>query len=285
VFSGFFINHRTVGFNTWEGGTITTVNLHKCFFRSRTRIAYNNTTEVITGATFRMTDCSFIGSNDGDGLDFYVLTKDVSFDTFIMQGIESNFKGLSSGYDGIAVSNSVIIAPIVPFTIDGVSAMFSNINGNSFILDLYNPTANSTYDAVVLGCNCTNLSLQIVEGDINFKVVDSSSSNNYVLVSVSVTPPTKRTELIGCNFNCDATDLSFYGQIPVTLKNTYFGYYTNTLNPMTQDVIAYSSFIESLAETGSATTWGGTYNTSTLRRLTTDSVVGATFNISYDESY
>lgn len=286
-FISLFINNRTTGFNTWEGGSVTTLNFQKCVFRSRVRISYNNTTEVTTGATFRMFDCQLLGSTDGSSLDFYVLTKDISFDSFVIQGIESNFQG-SAGYDGLSVSNVAITTPTVPFTIDGVSAIFSNINGYSFLLDLYNPTiANSTYDAIVSGCNCTNLSLQIAEGDINFKVVDSSASNNYYLIDYagSGVPPIKRTELIGCNFNNDFTDLSFYGQIPVTLKNSYLGYYTNILNPQTQDIVSYNSFIESFAETGSVTTWTGIFNTSTLRRLITDDVIGVTFNNSYDEAY
>lgn len=281
TFSGLFINHQTVGDNTWEGGVITTVNFHKCFFRTTVRIAYNNTTEITTGVTFRMTDSQMIGSTNGSALDFTVYTKDVSFDSFVLQDIESNFQG-SLGYNGIAISNNLIATPTVMFTIDGVSALFTNINGNSFSLNLQNPTtANSTYDAIVLGCSLINLSLQVTDGDVNFKVVDSSSSNNYYLINWGTTS-TKRTDLIGCNLNTDSSSLSF-AQIPITLKNTYLGYYTDT--DLNQDVISYNSYVESYSVALTITTWSGTFNTSTLRRLVTDVVAGVTFNNSYDESY
>lgn len=285
TFSGLYVNNITSGFSNWEGGTVTTVNFHKCFFRTRVRISYNNTTDIITGATFRMTDCQMIGSDNGVGLDFHVYTGNISFDSFVMQGIESNFNG-ASGYEGIAVANSLIaVPPTVPFTIDGVSAVLSNINGYSLALDLYNPTtANTTYDAIISGCNLVNVSLNLTEGDINFKIVDSSTSNNYYLLAV-VTIPTKRTELIGCNFNSDAINIGMNGGIPINLKNSYIGFYTDVVSSPTLDVIAYNSFVESFAQTLSTTTWTGTFNTSTLRRLTTDSVVGVTFNNSYDETY
>lgn len=279
----FCINNRTTGgFNNWEGGIVGQVIIQRCVFMNRTRIMYHNTTPVTTGLTFRISDCIFKGSSDSAGMDFYVQNSYVSFDSFIISNCQSNFQ------NGFAIQYNGFVTQTVPFTIDGVSVEFNGNNFEKFYPAVNNPTgvANSTYDVVVLDCFFKEFEVAHAEGDVNMNISNTNSDNVFYLASNSVSPALKRTLISNCNLvmNNGVGYLINLYNTPILIKNSYLSYYTNILNPLTQDIISYNSFIESFAETGSVTTWTGTLYTSTIKRLVTDDVVGLTMNNSYDEA-
>jgi hypothetical protein len=279
TFGALFINNRTAGSNNWEGGIVTSLNIQKCVFRSRTRIAYNNITAITTGLTYRISDCIFKGTTDGLGLDFYTINTDVSFDSFVISNCQSNFQF------GFAVVHNAFVPPTVPFIIDGVSIILNNLAIDVFYGDFTQPIApNSVYDIVVSG-GVYSVFEVVINGDMNVNFSETEVTNSFYLVN-NTAPSLKRTLVSGSNLvmnNGSAYGVHFYN-VPIFIRNSYMSYYTNILNTLTQDIISYNSFIESFAETGSVTTWTGTINTSTLKRLVTDSVVGVTFNNSYDEA-
>lgn len=277
TFAGFFINNRTIGTNTWEGGTITSLNIQKCIFRTRGRIMYHNATTITSGANFRFTDNVIKGTSDGSGLDFYIQNTDVSFDSFVIDNCQCNLQ------TGFAVAHNGAAPATVPFTIDGQSINIRNVTADVFLMDIANNSgvANSVDDVIIFGCNFVNFQAGISEGDVNFMFIRMNTSAVFYFAHNGTTP-TKRSVFNSCNIQNYLLQENWYN-IPTTFKNTYFhGYYT--VSGLTQDVIAYNSFIESSAEPASVTTWNGTLTTSTIKRLTTDDVGGLTLNNSFDEA-
>jgi len=273
---GFFLNNRSTGIGTQEGGVIAILNIQRCIFRSRARIMYHNANPIITGLNFRISDCVMKGTTDGSRLDFTIQNTNVSFDSFVIDSCQCNF------VNSLGVSYNQSVPPTVPFTIDGVSIIFNNITSDSFGVILYNTaTTNSVDDVIVSACEFKDSTFNIIDGNVNFNIVNTSTSNLFYLASNGTTP-IKRTKINNCILNSDSTNIHLIN-VPLLLKTTYLGYYTNAINPNTLDIIAYNSFIESFSEVGSVTTWNGTLYTSTLKRLITDSVVGVTFNNSYEE--
>lgn len=275
-------------FITERGGWIKKLDMQNCKFFLRARfvnwpINPQTTDPILFDLTVTIKDCTFFPLSGLGGL--YFQNNDIGYTKFLIKDCESNDPSV-----GISLGTDVISPPVIPWMIDSEYIDYQNVK--SFIsIQTYDPYLNpAPYNAILNNCNGGSLFLAAYE-DFNFQV----NMCNYDYAGYEwghgALPLTRPWYINNSRLGAITGNPTFnWGGIGSTLdfviKNSYFGFYTDILNPQAVSLLAaYNSFIESISDVGSTTTYTGTLFTSTIRRLVTEIVAGLTFNNSYDDAY
>lgn len=278
--AGTFVSER--------GGWIKRLDIQDCKFFLRARfvnwpINPQTTDPIVFDLTVNIKNCNFFPLSGLGGL--YFQNNDVGYAKFLIKDCESNDPSV-----GISLGTNVPTPPVIPWMIDSEYIDYQNIK--SFIsIQTYDPVLNpAPYCAILNNCNGSALFLAAYE-DFNFQV----NMCNYEVTGYEwghgALPLTRPWYINSSRLGAATGNPSFNwggigGPLDLIIKNSYFGFYADILNPQAISIpAAYNSFIESIADVGSTSTYTGTLFTSTIRRLVTEIVAGLTFNNSYDDPY
>lgn len=291
VFNNALLVNTTGTFISERGGWIKRLDMQDCKFFVRARfvnwpINPQTTDPLLFGLTVTIKDCSFFPlSAFGGGV--YFQNNDVGYSEFLIKDCESNDTTV-----GISLGTNIVTPPVIPWMIDNEYIDYQNVKAYISI-QTYDPVLNpAPYCAILNNCNGGALILDAYE-DFNFQV----NMCNYDYVGYQwghgALPLTRPWYINnsrmgagtgGGNFSFNWGGIG--GPLDLIIKNSYFGFYTDVLNPQIVSIpAAYNSFIESISDVGSTSTYTGTLFTSTIRRLVTEVVVGLTLNNSYDDAY
>lgn len=282
------INNAGV-FVTERGGWIKNLYIQDCKFYHRARIVNwpinPQTVDPVGGGDliFDIRDCSFAKGVTSAGL--YIQNNDVSYGLFTIKACESNDFNV-----GIALGIDITVPPVITWMLDGGYIDIQNVKSNLSV-QTYDPVLNSApYCAIISNCNGNALYLAPYE-DFNFKINMCNYDYTGYEWGHGVLPLTRPWYINSSRLGAETGNFSFNwggagGPLDLVIKDSYFGFYTDVLNPQTVSLLSvYNSFIESIADAGSTSTYTGTLFTSTIRRLLTESVAGLTLNNSYDDAY
>jgi len=289
VFNNTFLVNTTGTFISERGGWVLTTDINNCIFHHRFRMAQWPINPKVLGndgvtpLTLTIKNTKFVSLSAG-ALGAAIQNNDTSFEVFNISDATAN-----DFLVGITIQTNPIFPPVVSFMIDGESINLSNIASNIFV-SLYDVVPNSaTYDVIMSNCSGFSTYLESWENS-NFQVNMCNYQDAIYGYGFGLTPRTKPYYINSSRMSQFAGNSTIntggIGVLNFIIKNSYFGYSTDVLNPWAISMSAvYNSFIESFAQATSTSSFSGTLFTSTIRRLTTESVAGLTFNNSYDDPY
>lgn len=276
-------------FITERGGWIKRLEILDCKFYHRARFVNwpinPQTVDPVFGGDLlvNIKDCSFAKGINNAG--FVFQNNDASYALFEIKNCESDDFNV-----GIAIQVNVTTPPVITFMLDGGFIDLQNIKSNMFIMTM-DPVVNSAPENCVLNnCNGYAGSFETWE-DFNYAFNFCNFENTgygYGFGSIPLTKPfyIRNSRMASNGYLGFTINSGGIGVLDFVIKNSYFGFYTDILNPLTVSTSAvYNSMIESVADVGSTSSFTGTLFTSTIRRLVTEIVAGLTFNNSYDDAY
>jgi len=261
-------------------GYVETFLLKNCYVGWGVRVCSNTITPK-TNLSFEIIDCeitwNIVVARQDCGL--WMRNSNCSYNVYTLEKVRCD-----ATYLGLNIANLLTTAP---FMTSGNSMIFSQVQTVNLTLAIANPVGltNTVDDVKFLTCTTRSaMLLTITQGNVNF-FMENHSSSGYYSISSSGVAITKPTVIINSALNTTTAGLTIptAASPPFVLKNSFMQYYTNAAR--TLNIIAYSSYIESIAVVATASVFTGTLNTSTIRRLVTENVAGLTLNVSYDQSY
>jgi hypothetical protein len=149
-----------------------------------------------------------------------------------------------------------------------------------------NAGATSTVTDLVMNGNQVNtLYVEVTQGDMNFSMDQCTSKSTQLAAGAGATS-LKRNIITNSDLNTTIGNITLQGAGPrpkLSLRNSYLNIYTTIAAAGIIDLEAYASFIDTIADVGSVSTYIGNVYTTTVKRLVTDNVAGLTFNASFDQ--
>lgn len=257
-----------------KGGYCTNLTMIDSIFSFRIRVGYRpSTAKTNLRVNFdRITMSSPIVGRD---LVFYH-----NLCSFIQLQLINSF---SDGSSGFSIQNTGTTS--TQMTLTNQMIIRNNVT-NALTIVSRNAGATSTVDDVVLNGNqIGSLYIEVAQGDMNFSM-DQCTSKITRLVASGTATSIKRNIITNSDLNTTVGNITLQGGAPrpkLSLRNSYLNIYTTNASAGTIDIIAYASFLDTIADVGSVSTYVGNVYTTSVKRLVTDNVAGLTFNASFDQ--
>lgn len=257
-----------------KGGWITNCSILDSTFSFRIRIGYRPTSAQ-TNLRVNFDRVTMRSPIVGRDLVFYHYLC-----SFIQLQLINSF---SEGSSGFTIQNNS--ASSTQMTLTNQLTVRNNVT-NALTIVSRNAGATSTVDDVILYNNQVgNLYIEVAQGDMNFNI-DQCTSKITRFVASGTATSIKRNIITNSDLNTTTAGVTLQGAAPrpkLSLRNSYLNIYTTNALAGTIDIEAYASFIDTIAQVGSVSTYVGNVYTTSVKRLVTDNVAGLTFNASFDQ--
>jgi len=258
-----------------KGGSVTRLSIIDSSFNFRIRIGYNPTTPRATNM-----NVNFDGVKMTSGIALRDLIFYHSLCTFASLQLINSFSSINSGF---TINN--ISTTSTQMTLTNQFIVRNNITDILSITSRNAGATSTVTDLVMNGNQVNTLYVEVAQGDMNFSM-DQCTSKITRLVASGAATSIRRNVITNSDLNTTIGNITLQGAAPrpkLSLRNSYLNIYTTIAVAGTIDIEAYASFIDTISDVGSVSTYIGNVYTTTVKRLVTDNVAGLTFNASFDQ--